>query len=165
MLPLTMQAAQKFADLLTSSSGIETELNLVASLGGRSIPVLPSTQVFVTSTSTSMADVQQQLGYPRVTVFSNRFRNQQIEKFRSVSGVVSVVAEISATADLVDQVESAIHFYVEAIGNLLRRNIGDWGDGVFFPGAYDVDVQPPTTGASGFLQLARITCELKVSRN
>jgi hypothetical protein len=165
MLPLTIQAAQKLADLLASPNGIEAEVSLVGSLAGRSIAALPATQVFVTSTSTSMADVQQQLGYPRVTVFSNRLRNQQIEKFRSLSGVVTVIAEISATADLVDQVESAIHFYVEAAGNLLRRNIGDWGDGVFFPGAYDVDVQAPTTGASGFLQLARITCELKVSRN
>ena len=165
MLPLTIQAAQKLADFLTSSNGIETEVNLVASLAGRSIPALPATQVFVTSTSTSMADVQQQLGYPRVAVFSNRVRNQQTEKFRSLSGMVTVIAEISATADLVDQEESAIHFYVEAVSNVLRRNIGDWGDGVFFPGTYDVEVQAPSTGASGFLQLARITCELKVSRN
>ena len=106
MLPLTIQAAQKLADFLTSSNGIETEVNLVASLAGRSVPALPRTQFFVTSTSTSMADVQQQLGYPRVAVFSNRVRNQQTEKFRSLSGVVTVVAEISATADLVDQVES-----------------------------------------------------------
>jgi hypothetical protein len=165
MLPLTIQAAQKLSDLLTSPNGIETEVNLVASLAGRTVPPLPATQVFVTSTSTSMADVQQQLGYPRIAVFSNRVRNQQTEKFRSLSGVVTLIAEISTTADLVDQVESAIHFYVEAVSNLLRRNIGDWGDGMFFPGAYDVDVQPPSTGASGFLQLARITCELKVSRN
>jgi hypothetical protein len=165
MLPLTILAAQKFADLLTNSNNLEGEVTRIASLAVRSVPALPATQVFVTSTSTTMADLQQQLGYPRVAVFSNRVRNQQIEKFRSLSGVVTLVAEISATADLVDEVDSAIHFYVEGVSNVLRRNIGDWGDGMFFPGTYDIEVQPPSTGASGFLQLARITCELNVSRD
>ena len=148
-----------------NSNGLEREVTRIASLAVRSVPALPQSQVFRDIDLDHDGGLQQQLGYPRVAVFSNRVRNQQIEKFRSLSGVVTVVAEISATADLVDEVDSAIHFYVEAVSNVFRRNIGDWGDGMFFPGTYDIEVQPPSTGASGFLQLARITCELNVSRD
>lgn len=165
MLPLTMLTAQKLADFLTATDGIEAEVNAVASIAQRAVPAMPASQVFVTTTSIAIADLRQQLGYPRVTVYSTRVKNQQIEKFRSLSGIVSVVAEISATADLVDEVDSYIHFYVEAVSNVLRRNIGDWGDGLFFPGSYDLEMQPPSIGGNGFLQTARVTCELKVSRN
>jgi hypothetical protein len=47
----------------------------------------------------------------------------------------------------------------------LRENRGDWGNGIFYSGAYDVAVQPPTTGGSGFLQLARVNLDVGVSQN
>ena len=165
MLPLTMLTAQKTADLLTRMNAIEAEVNLLAVQTGQSVPTLKSSQVFVTSTPAAMADLQQQLGYPRISIYSNRIKNQQLEKFRSLSGTATVIAEIGVTADLVDQVDLWIHFYVEAVANILRRNTGDWGDGVFFSGTYDVEMQVPKTGASGFLQTAKVTCELNISRN
>ena len=73
--------------------------------------------------------------------------------------------EIAATADLIDLVENWMHYYVEAVSNILRRGAGDMGDGMFFPGTYQVDVQLAQIGGSGFMQLAQVTCELSVSRN
>jgi hypothetical protein len=98
-------------------------------------------------------------------VFCSRLVNQHREKFRSLSGTLAITVEIAATADLIDLVENWMHYYVEAVSNILRRSAGDMGDGVFFPGTYQVDVQLAQIGGSGFLQLSQVTCELSVSRN
>jgi hypothetical protein len=165
MLPTTILAAQKLAALLTASSAIEDQISSMAAESGIDIPVIAASQVFLSSAPAGMAELQQELGYPRISVFSAKVKNTQLEKFRSLSGTVTVSAEIAATADLLSNVDTWIHFYVEAITNVLRENRGDWGDGVFYSGAYEVDVQPPKAGASGFLQLARINFEVGVSRN
>jgi hypothetical protein len=51
------------------------------------------------------------------------------------------------------------------VSNILRANRGDWGNGIFYSGAYEIAIQPPVTGGSGFLQLARISLEVGVSGN
>lgn len=165
MLPITLLAAHKLAALLTTSSAISAAISAMAAENGIDIPVISADQVFLSSAPASMAELQQELGYPRISVFSTKARNTQFEKFRTLSGTITVSAEIAATADLLSDVDTWIHFYIEAITSILRENRGDWGDGVFYSGAYDVDVQPPKPGASGFLQLARINFEVGVSRN
>jgi hypothetical protein len=165
MLPTSIHTAQKLAALLTNASAIENEISSMSAENGIDVPVIVSSQVYVSSAPAGMAELQQELGYPRVSVFSTRVKNTQLEKFRSLSGSVTVTAEIAATADLLSDVDLWIHFYVEAITNILRENRGDWGDGVFYSGAYEVDIQPPKPGASGFLQLARVNFEVGVSRN
>jgi hypothetical protein len=112
-----------------------------------------------------MAELLQPLSFPRISVFSARLRNQQIEKFRTISGGVTVTAEIAATADQASDVDLWIHYYVDAVTKILGNNKGDWGNGIFFPGPYEVDIQSPAAGGSGFLQIAHITLEAIVSRN
>jgi hypothetical protein len=165
MLPTTILAAQKTAALLRNSSGIEDQIRSMAGSSGIEIPLITADQVFVSSAPAGMAVLQQDLGYPRVAVFSTKVKNTQMEKFRTLSGTVTVTAEIAATANLLSDVDTWIHYYVEAITNILRGNRGDWDDGVFYSGAYEVDVQTPKTGASGFLQLARINFEVGISHN
>lgn len=165
MPPLTILAAQTLVTLLTGNAAIENEVVELAAAGGISVPVIPSNQVYLSSAPAAMADLQQQLGYPRITVYSAKVSNTQVEKFRTLSGTVSVTSEITATADLVSDVDTYIHFYIEAVTNILRENRGDWGNGLFYSGAYDVTVQPPTTGGSGFLQLAKVNLDVGVSLN
>lgn len=165
MLPITILAARKLADLLANSSALETQITSMSAASGMTIPLITADQVFVSSAPAGMADLQQELGYPRISIFSTKLKNTQVERFRSLSGAVTVSAEIAATADLLSDVDLWIHFYIEAITNILRENRGDWGDGVFYSGAYEVDVHPPKTGASGFLQLARVSFEVGISRN
>ena len=68
MTPITLQAAQKVAALFTNNSAIETEVNSIAAGSPYTVPVIPASQVYLTSTSIDMADVQQQLAYPRISV-------------------------------------------------------------------------------------------------
>lgn len=165
MQPITISAAQKTVALLKDGSALASELAEITNGAAVEIAAIPDEQIYASSASLAMAELQQELGYPRVAVASTRFRNTQQEKFRSVSGTVTVTAEIAATGDLLTNVDTSIHFYVEAIANLLRRNRGDWGDGIFFSGGYDVDIQAPKAGGSGFLQTARVSFDVGVSRD
>jgi hypothetical protein len=165
MLPLTILAAQKLSDLLTKEDALEQTIHALAVSSGVTLPGITSTGVVLSSASAEIADKDFQLTYPRICLYSTAVKNTQIEKFRSLSGIVSVTAELWASANLLQDTNQWIHFYVEAVTNIVRQSIGDWGDGIFFSGVYDVQFQPPKVGGFGYVESAKITCNLNVSRN
>ncbi|MBV9764787.1 MAG: hypothetical protein JOZ48_08075 [Acidobacteriaceae bacterium] len=165
MLPLTILATQKLSNLLTFGNALQDKIAAIAASCSANVPLITSGQIVLSSISPKMDDMNVQLGYPRICLYSSAVKNTQIEKFRSLSGAISVVADIWASANLATQTDQWIHFYVEAMTEILRQNIGDWGDGFFFPGSYEVEFQTPASGGFGFTQSAKVTCNLDVSRN
>ena len=165
MIPMTIAAAQKAWTLLTATDAMSAQVSALATSAGIAVPAIPADQVYVSSASTGMAELEQEPGYPRVALWSSRLKNTQIEKFRSVSGTVTVTAEIAATAELIGDVDTWIHYYVEALTTVLSNNRGDWGEGAFYGGGFDVEILPPKTGGTGFLQIARINFDVGVGRN
>ncbi|HEX3685764.1 MAG TPA: hypothetical protein VHU83_24750 [Bryobacteraceae bacterium] len=165
MLPLTIDAAQKVSDLLTTGNALQQQISTVSSSANISVPLITAAQIVLSSTVPAMGDKDLQLTYPRICLYAANVKNTQIEKFRSLSGTVSVIAEVWASGDLVSQTDQWIHYYVEAMTDILRQNIGDWGDGFFFSGEYDVQLQAPKVGGLGYVELATVTCVLNVSRN
>jgi hypothetical protein len=165
MLPLTILSAQKLSDLLTKENALEERINALATSSNLTVPVITSSGVVVSPASADIADKDVQLTYPRISLYSTALKNTQIEKFRSLSGTVSVIAELWASANLLQDTDRWIHYYVEAMTDILRQSIGDWGDGIFFSGVYDVQFQPPKVGGFGYVEAAKVTCTVNVSRN
>lgn len=165
MLPLTLIATQKIANLLVQGDALAQRIAAIAAAANLSIPAIDSTQVVISAVTPDVGDRDVQMSYPRVCLYSNLVKNAQSEKFRSFSGAVGVVAETWASANLVTQADQWIHYYVEAITSILRSSIGDWGDNMFFSGRYDVKFQPPKAGGLGFVESAAIACSIDVSLN
>ncbi|HEX4772712.1 MAG TPA: hypothetical protein VH351_17900 [Bryobacteraceae bacterium] len=165
MLPLTLLAAQKAANLLTANNALSQQIAAAAQAANVALSNVQSGQVVLTASSPDIGDRDVELTYPRVCLYSTGLKNNQGEKFRTLSGTVTVVAEVWASAALVGQTDQSIHFSVDAVTNILQQNLGDWGDGVFFPGIYDVQFQAPKAGGFGFVESAKITVGLLVSRN
>lgn len=165
MLPLTLLAVQKVSDLLTTNDALPEQITAIAGSCNATVPVITGPQVLLSSASANIGDDNVQFTYPRVCLYSGGVKNTQTERFRSLSGTVAVTAEVWASGNLVTDTDQWIHFYVEAATNILRQNIGDWGDGIFFSGVYEVQFQPPKAGGLGFVQSAKVTCNLNVSRN
>ena len=163
MLPLTLLAPRKLADLLTTNDLLAQTITSLAQDVGVTIPVISSDQVAVSSAVRELGDREIEFNYPRVCVYSSQMKNTQEEKFRSFSGGIVVIADIWASGNLLDDSDQWIHYYVEALTSILRANGGDWGDGFLFSGIYDVQLQPPKIGGFGYVELARITCGLNVS--
>ena len=165
MVPLTLLAAQKVVNVLTTANALSAEFVSLSSAGSMPIPAIANNQIVLSSAAPDVADKDIQLTYPRICVYSETVKNSQTEKFRSFSGSIGVQADIWASADMATQTDIWVHFYLEAVTSVLRRNIGDWGDGMFFNGKYDIKLQPPKAGGFGFVQLAVINCTLEVSLN
>jgi hypothetical protein len=165
MLPLTLLAAQKLAGLLTASNALQTEVSNLAASFDSSVPPITSGQVVLSSASPEIGDKDLQLTYPRVCIYSAAVKNTHTEKFRSLSGTIATIAEVWASGNLMSDADRWIHYYVEATTLILRQNIGDWGDGFFFSGTYDVQLQAPKAGGLGYVVSAKITCNLNVSQN
>jgi hypothetical protein len=165
MLPLTILAAQKVSELLTNGNALEQQINAVGAASNLTLPAITSSGVVLSSASAEIGDKDFQLTYPRICLYSTTVKNTHIEKFRSLSGTVSVTAEVWASSNLLQDTDQWIHFYVEAMTNILRQSIGDWGDGIFFSGVYDVQFQPPKVGGFGYVESAKVTCNVNVSRN
>lgn len=164
MLPLTILAVQKLSNLLTNQNALQEQISVLASSCNANVPAITPEQVLLSSAPPVIGDSSLQLTYPRVCLFSNGLKNLQTEKFRSLSGTIAIVAQIWASGDLATDTDRWIHFYVEALTEVLRQNIGDWGTGLFFSGMYDVQIQPPKAGGLGFVESATVTCNLNVSR-
>ncbi len=165
MTPLSLLAAQTFLTKLTTGCALQQQITVISSGLTLAVPAIASEQVVLSSAPAELADNNVQLSYPRVCAYSSSLRNSQVEKFRSFSGEVMLVAEIWASGDLITDVEAWIQVYVEGVANILQSNIGDWGNGMFYSGAYDVQFQPPKPGGLGFVEAAKLTFALNVSLN
>ncbi len=165
MLPLTLLAAQTLSGLLTNGNALQQAVSAIASACNVNVPPITSSQVVLSSASADVADMSLQLTYPRLCLYSSAMKNAQTERFRSFSGSIIVTAEVFASGNLVSDTDQWIHFYVEGMTQILRQNIGDWGNGMFFSGMYDVQLQTPKAGGFGYVESAKVTCSINVSLN
>lgn len=163
MIPLTLLGPQKLASLLTSDSALQMAVSAIAGQSGAIIPPISNSQIVITSISPDMADKNAQLTYPRVCIYSSQVKNLQVQKFCSFSGSLGITADIWFSASLLPATGTGLHYYIQALSSILQANEGDWGDGVYFSGLYDVALQPAKAGGFGFVELARVTCALDVN--
>jgi hypothetical protein len=162
MYPLTMLAAEKLAGLLTNNNALQAQI--AALTDPATIPPITPSQVLLSSASADIGDKNIQLTYPRVCLYSSALKNTHAEKFKRLSGTVTVTTEIWTSGNFVSDTDQWIHFYVEAVTSIYRDNSGDLGNGFYFSGVYDVQFQAPKAGGVGFAQSAKITCNLNVSQ-
>ncbi len=163
MPPLTLLAARKVAGLLTAGNAIRQQILQLAAEANILIPTIEVGQVLLSSAPPGLADKNMEFAYPRICIYSGSVKNTQAEKFRSFSGTVTVSSDIWASGDFVTQTDEWIHYYLEAVTTILRTNTGNWGDGIFFSGQYEVKLQPAKAGGLGFVEAATVTCVLDVS--
>ncbi len=164
MLPLTLLAPKKIADLLSFESAFSNAVAAIAQANQVVVPGIEADRIILSSAAPDLADLASQFSYPRVCLYSSGFKNEHIEKFRSLSGSILVIAELWASGNFVTDADSLIHYYVDAFTTVLGDNLGDLRDGLYFPGVFDIQFQQPKRGGFGFMQMAKITCTLTVSR-
>ncbi len=165
MTPISLLAAQTLAAKLTTGEALTELLASLANDVSILVPPIASNQILTSSVPMGLGDNNAQFTYPRVCIYSSGVKNTQVEKFRAFSGETSITAEIWASGDLITDVDTWIHFYVEAVTTILRNTAGDWGNGISFWGAYEVQFQAPKIGGLGFVQSAKVTFDLAVSIN
>jgi hypothetical protein len=96
------------------------------------------------------------ISYPVIHVYCERITNQLAEKFSSFSGLVDIVIEIRVSDDSPERIGQVTSREVEAVLRLLHIHRGQWADGVYFGGKYEVHFAPVKRGGTSLLQVSRI---------
>lgn len=102
--------------------------------------------------------------YPAVHVYCERVSNLLREKFRRFSGKAKLTLEARVSQDRLEGLDQALELYVDALTRVLEENRGDWGQGMFYTGGYEVTLQPAKQGGKNFLQTAKVSFEVEISQ-
>jgi hypothetical protein len=101
--------------------------------------------------------------YPLIQVYSDRVRNLLTEKFRTFSGKIRTIAEVRLSQDRIEGLEDKLRLYVDAVTQILDQNRGNWGQGAFYTGGYEITFDPVKQGGKNFLQVAKVVFEVDMS--
>ena len=153
------------ADLLRGDGGLQTNIDALSAAELLPSIKLTDQQLVTQNLPVDIADRSTAAKYPCVYVYCDKAVNQLREKFRTFSGTVSMVAEIRASTDRVEQLDAQASLLVDAVTTTLDQNRGDWGAGVFYGGKYEIGFAGIKQGGKNFIQMIKVTFDLDVSRN
>ena len=103
--------------------------------------------------------------YPTFHVYCDKVNNALREKFRTFSGTARMTVEVRASQDRLEMLEQRLGVYVDAVTAVLDGKRGDWGLGMFYTGGYDIAIAPVRHGGRNFLQVAKVSFDVQVSRD
>ena len=157
-------AAGKVVAMLTDSvAGLGPVLAEIAMNAGVEIAGIAAESVIAQNAPVALMEKSSAVKYPVVLVYSDRVQNLLTEKFRNFSGKVRTVAEVRASQDRIEGLEERVRLYVDAVTQVLDANRGDWGQGMFFTGGYEVKFDPVQHGGRNVLQVAKVIFEVDLS--
>jgi hypothetical protein len=159
------EISAKVLQLITAPTGVNSVLatftrGSVAAPGQISLAQVRSQNV-----APDVADQSNTMQYPSLNVYCEKIINSLVEKFRSFSGTVQMAIELRHSQDRLDGLQDNLELYADAVMQILAANRGDWGDGDFYAGEYQVTFGAVKHGGKNFIQIAKITFEMGVSKN
>jgi len=157
-------AAGKVVAMFTDPvAGLAPMVAAIALNAGLEVAAIAAESVIAQNVPVALMEKSSAVQYPAVLVYADRVQNLLIEKFRNFSGKVRTVAEIRASQDRIEGLEEKVRLYVDAITQVLDANRGDWGQGMFFAGGYEVKFDPVQHGGRNMLQVAKVIFEVDLS--
>lgn len=163
MAQTTTIATQKFVEFLTATGGVGSAIAELAADSGMQLAAIPPEHIVKQNVSIALTERALAVKYPVLHVYSDRVRNLLTEKFRTFSGTVRTVAEVRVSQDRIEGIEDQLRLYVDAVTQVLDANRGNWGQGAFFGGTYEVSIDPVTHGGRNFVQIAKVIFEVDLS--
>jgi len=151
--------------LLTGTSGVNSYTGASTQDNGQPLKPLNAEQVRAQNVAPDIDDKSNTMQYPAVNVYCDKIVNRLKEKFRTFSGDVQTTLELRYSQDRLDGLQDALENYADAIMQVLNANRGDWGSGMFYSGEYQVMFGAVKHGGKNFLQVAKISFEIGVSRS
>jgi hypothetical protein len=128
-------------------------------------PPLPQVgSILILSAPLDIYEKTSSIKYPVATLYCERLRNTQMEKFRVFSGNALLVVEIRISGSRAEELETGLNSYVEAACEVLYNSRGAWTDCGTYSGAYDVKFQGMRLGGKQFTKSAQIEFEIQVSK-
>jgi len=150
---------------LTSSTGVNSTLAALVGVGNAPPPVIDALQMRIQNVAPDLMERAETVSYPAVNIYCEKLANALTEKSRSFSGTARVAVEVRHSHDRLQCLQGALELFADAIAQTLSANRGDWGNGLYYAGVYEISYSPVKQGGRNFVQSAKITLEIGVSRN
>ena len=158
-------ATTKVLNRITGPAGLNASLAALIQNAAASPLLVDARQVRAQNVAADMAERTGTVKYPSVNVYCEGISNELREKFRRFSGKAQMAIEVRHSQDRLEGLEEKLELFVDGAMRLLNESRGDWGDGMFYGGKYQVSFSAVKRGGKNFIQTAKITFEIGVSRN
>jgi hypothetical protein len=157
--------AAKTIQRLTGTPGLNATLAMLTLPNSAGTGMLSIAQTRAENVAADIAERGAAVQYPVVQVYCEKVVNTLAEKFQTFSGTVQMAIEIRHSQDQLDGLEAALEIYADAVMQVLDGSRGDWGDGMYYAGGYQVVFSAVKRGGKNYLQAARVTFEIGVGVN
>ncbi|MBZ5581825.1 MAG: hypothetical protein LAQ30_06400 [Acidobacteriia bacterium] len=158
-------ATAKTAVCLRGPKGVNAALAALTG-GDRDLAsLLEAAQVRTQNAAADLAERSGGTQYPTLDIYCEKVVNSLKEKFRRFSGSLQMAIEIRHSQDRLEGTEEKLELYADAAAQSLDTARGDWGDGMFYAGGYEIAFSGVKRGGKNYVQSAKITFEIEVSRN
>jgi hypothetical protein len=151
--------------LISGPTGMNANLASLGSPDNLVAPLIDTAQIYQQNVAAELVEQSTTVKYPSVYVYCEKYANKLTEKFRSFSGTVQMAVEVRHSQDRLDGLQDALELYVDSVTQVLDAERGDWGNGLFYAGGYDVSLGAVKHGGRNFLQTAKILFQIDVSRS
>ena len=158
-------ATVKVMQRITGPTGVNSGLAALTAGSTAVAGPLDAAQVRSQNVAADVAERSTTVVYPAVNVYCEKVVNSLREKFRTFSGSVEMAIELRHSQDRLDGLQDALELYADALMQTLNNGRGDWGDGMFYGGTYEVSFGPVKKGGRNFIQVAKVTFEIGVSKS
>jgi hypothetical protein len=148
--------------LFTSEDGLNGELANV--LGDEGAEFEASNSIQIQNAPPDIAERAQSVRYPAIYLYCERLINSQREKFVRFSGKAKLIVEIRCSSDRIEGMEKAVERYSDAACRVLENARGNWQGGALYSGGYEVVYTTLKHGGKNFLQVAKISFDVDVTR-
>lgn len=155
----------KLVAILVGRGGVPDTVAAFAEEQSISVPALSTAQIIAQNVPPEISERSIVTKYPLVCVYCSKIDNLLREKFRTFSGDASMVIEARISQDRLEDIEGSVQLYVDAVTEVLDSNRGDWGDGVFYTGGYEIAFGGVKQGGRNFLQTTKISFVLEISKD
>jgi hypothetical protein len=163
MSDIGIRVSRATLDLFRGSQGLPGTIAALSTASGVTAQPFRAEQAHLANIAPELAEKASVARYPLVALYCSRVTNQLKEKFRLFSGTVQMVAEARVSQSTIDGIEQASHFLADAVTEVLDASRGDWGNGMYYTGGYEITYGPVKQGGKNFLQITKVSFNLEVS--
>jgi len=156
-------ATSKIVQYLASSGGLNATINAMAQESSTPLQPIAVQQFFTNNVTSEVAEKSGEVKYTAVYVYCDKMANTLSEKFRSFSGHLQMAIEVRVSLDRLDGLEQSAQLYTESVTQTLNQIRGDWGNGLFYAGTYDITFGPVKHGGKNFIKTVKITFPVDAS--
>jgi hypothetical protein len=158
------EVLERVSEILESESGLPDSLEQLRDAYGLAEEHRWPAGVKVLKAAPEHAERAWGSRYPAVNLYCEKVRSRPTERLRRFSGEVQLGLEVRVTQDRLEGITDRLHYYSDAVRDVLERNSGCIGPGLYLSAETAVQIEAVKKGGSQYLQSSRVTCTVIVNR-